>query len=284
MSEAGETLCLDDEVSEMRMIAHAPPQPSGSAPAGTGMSPVPWTAPEDYSPIGTAQERGQSLAFHGEPQAPCISRSIQTASGDPAVGPMSCSPCEPRVGPPPHPPVVPLKGQPLPGHAHYGACACVTCHAGKRWHSMASSMRVSPPPAEPLDMAFPTKGMLWFLEEVEYLLRMLYQLEAGPKVMPSTHLETLEVFEEVAQCMATRGYCWTAMQYRVKFKREKATLFDALEDWEGIHPRGSALPGLTSSGPSGSRAAGLDGGIRLPTVSIPHTSQTYPASGHPCPC
>ncbi|KAL8181325.1 UNVERIFIED_CONTAM: hypothetical protein K2H54_053894 [Gekko kuhli] len=91
-------------------------------------------------------------------------------------------------------------------------------------------------------MAFPTKGVLWLPEEVECLLRILHRLEAGPRIMPSTHLETMEVFGEASAIMRTRGYRRSALQCRAKFKREKAALFDALEDWDGVPPAGERPP------------------------------------------
>ncbi|KAL8185424.1 UNVERIFIED_CONTAM: hypothetical protein K2H54_051389 [Gekko kuhli] len=81
-------------------------------------------------------------------------------------------------------------------------------------------------------MAYPTKGVLWLPEEVECLLLTLHQLEVGPRVMPSIHLEMQVVFEDAAKRLASWGYQWLAIQCRAKFKREKAAFFDALEDWE----------------------------------------------------
>ncbi|KAL8181802.1 UNVERIFIED_CONTAM: hypothetical protein K2H54_029909 [Gekko kuhli] len=73
-------------------------------------------------------------------------------------------------------------------------------------------------------------GVLWLPEEVECLLCILHQLEASPQIMPSTHLETMGVFGEVSKIMRTREYRCTPIQCHAKFKREKAALFDTLED------------------------------------------------------
>ncbi|KAL8221101.1 UNVERIFIED_CONTAM: hypothetical protein K2H54_059272 [Gekko kuhli] len=124
-----------------------------------------------------------------------------------------------------------------------------------------------------LAMAFPTKGVLWLPEKVEYLLRILYRLEAGPRIMPSTHLDTMGVFGEASEIMQARGYRRTAIHCRAKFKREKAALFDALEDWDGMSPPGSAPPASPSSGHVGTGQ---------PPVMVPsHTNKLVPSPWHP---
>lgn len=77
-------------------------------------------------------------------------------------------------------------------------------------------------------MAYPSKGVLWLPEEVECLLWTLHDLEVGPRVMPSTHLETQPVFTEVAERLGAHGYRRMPSQCRAKFKRKKAALFEAL--------------------------------------------------------
>ncbi|KAL8203760.1 UNVERIFIED_CONTAM: hypothetical protein K2H54_060757 [Gekko kuhli] len=140
-------------------------------------------------------------------------------------------------------------------------------------------------------MVFPTKGVLWLPEKVECLLRILHRLEAGPRIMPSTHLETMEVFGEASAIMRTRGYRRSALQCRVKFKREKATLFDALEDWDGIPPAGERPPVSTFCGRCGNRAAGRDGAIAPRQVRRPRArrvqqapAQEEAAAGSPGDC
>ncbi|KAL8220852.1 UNVERIFIED_CONTAM: hypothetical protein K2H54_055629 [Gekko kuhli] len=118
-------------------------------------------------------------------------------------------------------------------------------------------------------MVFPTKGVLWLPKEVECLLRILHHLEAGPRIMPSTHLETTGVFREVSKIMRTRGYRRTAIQCRAKFKGEKATLFDTLEDWGGIPPLGEHPPSSPFFGPCGNRVAAQNCTIAPPPVSTP---------------
>ncbi|KAL8172645.1 UNVERIFIED_CONTAM: hypothetical protein K2H54_004720 [Gekko kuhli] len=62
-------------------------------------------------------------------------------------------------------------------------------------------------------------------------------MDAGPRVMTSTHLETQDLFEEVAGA---------GEQLRAKFKREKVAFFDSLEDWRGIPPpRGYRPPSFS---------------------------------------
>ncbi|KAL8186700.1 UNVERIFIED_CONTAM: hypothetical protein K2H54_005114 [Gekko kuhli] len=62
-------------------------------------------------------------------------------------------------------------------------------------------------------------------------------MDAGQRVMTSTHLETRGLFEEVAGAMRSHGYRRTSEQVRAKLKRVKAEFFDSLEDWRGIPPR-----------------------------------------------
>ncbi|KAL8221348.1 UNVERIFIED_CONTAM: hypothetical protein K2H54_066267 [Gekko kuhli] len=91
-------------------------------------------------------------------------------------------------------------------------------------------------------MAYSTRGVLWLGEEVECMIQTLLDQEAGPRVMTSTHLETMGIFEEVASAMRAHGYRRTGAQVRAKFKREKAAFFDALEDWHGLPPPGYRPP------------------------------------------
>ncbi|XP_060118352.1 uncharacterized protein LOC132589624 [Heteronotia binoei] len=66
--------------------------------------------------------------------------------------------------------------------------------------------------------------------------RALYRLNAGERVMPSTHLESLSVFQKVADTLNEKGHRRTVNKVRVKFKRLKASFYDALEDWGCIPP------------------------------------------------
>ncbi|KAL8172650.1 UNVERIFIED_CONTAM: hypothetical protein K2H54_005270 [Gekko kuhli] len=70
-------------------------------------------------------------------------------------------------------------------------------------------------------------------------------MNVGPRVMTSIHLETQDLFEEVAGAMRSHGYRRTGEQLRAKFKREKAAFFDSLEDWRGIPPRGYRPPSFS---------------------------------------
>ncbi|KAL8220621.1 UNVERIFIED_CONTAM: hypothetical protein K2H54_050762 [Gekko kuhli] len=47
-----------------------------------------------------------------------------------------------------------------------------------------------------------TLGVYWQDEEVERMLEILYDIEAGPRVMPSTHLQTLPIFQEVSRMLS----------------------------------------------------------------------------------
>ncbi|KAL8207040.1 UNVERIFIED_CONTAM: hypothetical protein K2H54_040509 [Gekko kuhli] len=91
-------------------------------------------------------------------------------------------------------------------------------------------------------MAYSTRGVLWLGEEVECMIQTLLDQEAGPRVITSTHLETQDIFEEVASAMCAHGYRRTGAQVRAKFKCEKVAFFDALEDWHGLPPP----PGIDS--------------------------------------
>ncbi|KAL8221122.1 UNVERIFIED_CONTAM: hypothetical protein K2H54_059644, partial [Gekko kuhli] len=70
-------------------------------------------------------------------------------------------------------------------------------------------------------------------------------MDAGTRVMTSTHLETRGLFEEVAGAMRSHGYRRNGEQLQAKFKREKAAFFDSLEDWRGIPPRGYRPPSFS---------------------------------------
>ncbi|KAL8182688.1 UNVERIFIED_CONTAM: hypothetical protein K2H54_061894 [Gekko kuhli] len=50
-------------------------------------------------------------------------------------------------------------------------------------------------------MAYPIRGVLWLPEEVECLIQTLLEMDAGPRVITSTHLETQGLFEEVDAAM-----------------------------------------------------------------------------------
>ncbi|KAL8182186.1 UNVERIFIED_CONTAM: hypothetical protein K2H54_046964 [Gekko kuhli] len=91
-------------------------------------------------------------------------------------------------------------------------------------------------------MAAARKGVYWLDEEVEMMMEALVDMEAGERVMPSTHMETISLFDQVAEAMRGGGFRRSGEQCRAKFKREKALFFDALEDWQGIPPRGSRPP------------------------------------------
>ncbi|KAL8190457.1 UNVERIFIED_CONTAM: hypothetical protein K2H54_054485 [Gekko kuhli] len=62
-------------------------------------------------------------------------------------------------------------------------------------------------------MAYSTRGVLWLGEEVECMIQTLLDQEAGPRVMTSTHLETMGIFEEVASAMRAHGYRRTGVQH-----------------------------------------------------------------------
>ncbi|KAL8181999.1 UNVERIFIED_CONTAM: hypothetical protein K2H54_038580, partial [Gekko kuhli] len=83
------------------------------------------------------------------------------------------------------------------------------------------------------------------VEETNCLLRTLIAMDAGTRVMTSTHLETRGLFDEVAGAMRSHGYRRTGEQLRAKFKREKAAFFNSLEDWRGIPPRGYQPPSFS---------------------------------------
>ncbi|KAL8163490.1 UNVERIFIED_CONTAM: hypothetical protein K2H54_024088 [Gekko kuhli] len=91
-------------------------------------------------------------------------------------------------------------------------------------------------------MAAARKGVYWLDEEVEMMLEALVDMEAGDRVMPSTHMETISLFDTVAEALRGGGFIRSGDQCRAKFKREKAFFFDALEDWQSIPPRGSRPP------------------------------------------
>lgn len=91
-------------------------------------------------------------------------------------------------------------------------------------------------------MASPTKGMYWSNKEVRLMLRCLLDLEAGERVMRSTSLETLSVFQKVVEYLGKRGHQRTPQQARAKFKLEKGAFFANLEENKGDYsdaPNGS---------------------------------------------
>ncbi|KAL8186746.1 UNVERIFIED_CONTAM: hypothetical protein K2H54_007050 [Gekko kuhli] len=55
-------------------------------------------------------------------------------------------------------------------------------------------------------------------------------------------METLSIFEEVAQALREAGYHRSAGQSRAKFKRDKTEFFDALEMHGGVPPIGCRPP------------------------------------------
>ncbi|XP_053148484.1 uncharacterized protein LOC128343441 isoform X2 [Hemicordylus capensis] len=81
----------------------------------------------------------------------------------------------------------------------------------------------------------PGKGTHWREEEVDMLLGLLQESEMVERVMSSTPLPSLSIFEGIARIMADAGFNRTAAQVRSKFKRIKATFFEALERFQG-HP------------------------------------------------
>ncbi|KAL8187185.1 UNVERIFIED_CONTAM: hypothetical protein K2H54_036706 [Gekko kuhli] len=91
-------------------------------------------------------------------------------------------------------------------------------------------------------MAAAKKGVYWLDEEIEMMLEALVEMEAGDRVMPSTHMETISLFDRVGEALRGGGFRRSGEQCRNKFKREKSFFFDALEDWQGIPPRGSRPP------------------------------------------
>ncbi|KAL8220830.1 UNVERIFIED_CONTAM: hypothetical protein K2H54_055368, partial [Gekko kuhli] len=110
--------------------------------------------------------------------------------------------------------------------------------------------------------------------EVECLLQTFLEMDAGPRVMTSTHLETQGLFEDMAVAMRGQGYRRTGAQVRTKFKRVKGDFFDALEDWHGIPPPDpvvvvSSPEALPGEGQQPDPAAGAIQGIeeRLRTMA-----------------
>ncbi|KAL8168714.1 UNVERIFIED_CONTAM: hypothetical protein K2H54_013594 [Gekko kuhli] len=86
------------------------------------------------------------------------------------------------------------------------------------------------------------KGVFWQEDESELMYRVLYERGFGDRVMCSTHMETLSVFEEVASALTEAGHPRYAAQCRTKFKRDKAEFYDALEYHHGIPPVGGRPP------------------------------------------
>lgn len=74
--------------------------------------------------------------------------------------------------------------------------------------------------------ATPKKGVYWEDKEVVLLLRSLVEMEAGPRVIPSMHLETISVFQVAVECLEKGEFQRMPDQARAKFKREKASFFD----------------------------------------------------------
>lgn len=76
------------------------------------------------------------------------------------------------------------------------------------------------------------------------MLRSLVDMEAGERVMKSTNLETLSLFQRVSQSLAEGGHQRTAQQARAKFKMEKSAFFACLEENGGDQsdaPEGSRM-------------------------------------------
>ncbi|KAL8207457.1 UNVERIFIED_CONTAM: hypothetical protein K2H54_056704 [Gekko kuhli] len=86
------------------------------------------------------------------------------------------------------------------------------------------------------------KGFFWQEEELELMYQFLHQHGYGDRVRASTHMETLSIFEEVAQALREAGHPRSASQARAKFKRDKAAFYEALEIHGGIPPIGGRLP------------------------------------------
>ncbi|KAL8221091.1 UNVERIFIED_CONTAM: hypothetical protein K2H54_058880 [Gekko kuhli] len=106
------------------------------------------------------------------------------------------------------------RGGTMPGHIWEFAAVRTLFSSGKRWQC----------------------DTVTCCEEVECLLQTLLDLDAGLRVMTSTHLETQGLFVDVAAAMRGQGYRRTGAQVRTKFKRVKGEFFNALEDWHGIPP------------------------------------------------
>lgn len=73
-------------------------------------------------------------------------------------------------------------------------------------------------------MASSTKGIYWSEAEIEHMLKALYRIGAGRKVMTSTNLETTTLFQQVSEKMKDKGYNRISSQIRAKFKKEKLLL------------------------------------------------------------
>lgn len=58
-------------------------------------------------------------------------------------------------------------------------------------------------------MATLNKGVYWVDAEVEFMLKILHQESVGRRVMTSTHMETLSVFEVVISGLEKeRAFTW----------------------------------------------------------------------------
>ncbi|KAL8213417.1 UNVERIFIED_CONTAM: hypothetical protein K2H54_064219 [Gekko kuhli] len=86
-------------------------------------------------------------------------------------------------------------------------------------------------------MAPNTLGVYWQDEEVDLLLEILLEIGAGAVVMPSGRLPNAELFSKAARRLTAAGYPRSSEQCRAKFKRLKASFFEALEKWGGIPPK-----------------------------------------------
>lgn len=67
---------------------------------------------------------------------------------------------------------------------------------------------------------------------MQRLLEILQEAGAGEAVMPSTHLQTAGLFARAARRLTAEGFPRSGEQCRAKFKRLKASFFEALEKWE----------------------------------------------------
>ncbi|KAL8177985.1 UNVERIFIED_CONTAM: hypothetical protein K2H54_024813 [Gekko kuhli] len=61
-------------------------------------------------------------------------------------------------------------------------------------------------------MAAARKGVYWLDEEVEIMLEALVDMEAGDRVM-ETHMETISLFDQVAEAMRGGGFRRSAVEY-----------------------------------------------------------------------
>lgn len=78
--------------------------------------------------------------------------------------------------------------------------------------------------------------MFWQPEEVDRLLAILLEMGVGDRIMCSTRLEAISIYNRLARTLSASGFPWRGWQCQSKFKRVKGALFGMLEAWQGIPP------------------------------------------------